>query len=48
MLTSLLPSEGFYDFKNRIPTTSIREKTLLQALSSHSYEVAVDGENPST
>jgi 5'-deoxynucleotidase YfbR-like HD superfamily hydrolase len=41
MLTSLLPSEGFYDFKNKIPATSIRQKTFLQALASHSYEVAI-------
>jgi hypothetical protein len=26
MLTSLLPSEGFYDFSNKIPATSIRQK----------------------
>jgi hypothetical protein len=27
MLTSLLPSEGFYDFfKNKIPATSVRQK----------------------
>jgi hypothetical protein len=24
--TSLLPLEGFYDFKNKIPATSIRQK----------------------
>jgi hypothetical protein len=24
--TSLLPSEGFYDFKNKIPATRIRQK----------------------
>jgi hypothetical protein len=26
MLTSLLPLEGFHDFKNKIPATSIRQK----------------------
>jgi 5'-deoxynucleotidase YfbR-like HD superfamily hydrolase len=28
-------------FKNKIPATSVRQKTFLQALSSHSYEVAI-------
>jgi hypothetical protein len=26
MLTSFLPLEGFYDFQNKIPATSVRQK----------------------
>jgi hypothetical protein len=28
-------------FKNKIPATSVRQKTFLQALSCHSYEVDI-------
>jgi hypothetical protein len=30
MLTSLLPLEGFHDFKNKIPVTSIRQKPFFK------------------
>jgi hypothetical protein len=41
MLTSLLPSEGFYDFSKIKFLQQLLEKNFFQALSSHSYEVAI-------
>jgi hypothetical protein len=34
MLTSLLPLEGFYDFQNKIPATSVRQKLSPSSLMS--------------